>query len=667
MSGKAKKKSDPDDGRFRLSDFLIILLCLSGAAFCVNLFMIDLLSTLDAKNEKPVGTIIVKNNIVQRRMANRVLWDRLVVDSPAYMGDLIRTADISTATLNIDANSLDLSEKTLIRIQRSPDGDGLIQIDLAEGNLGLATGYGAGNLVLNLKGRTVKAGPETILNTKAGNDGMVVQVSKGTAVFTDGEQRREISAGAMVSLDANGRDRMEKAAVAIQPHPNARYLKNMPEPMRINFIWNGVNLDAGERLRLEIAEDKNFKRIIQVIENLDFTTEYALDAGVWYWRLSSMETAAENLILSTERFMVTDASETFLVSPVTDSLFRYQNDLPQLRFQWSQTENVSSYILEASVTPDFNNTWLRTQTSSVFLLDSNLGQGTWYWRVMPVFPPVYEGSAAFSPASHFRIEQGGPGDVALVLPEPVIEQPEPVIEQAEPVIEQPKPVPVRLGLLSPSTGSSVAGLTALRQQTVFRWSGEGDIERSRFILSKNSNPLQGRPEVEIINPDRTVRLNRLKEGTYYWTVEARGSDGVTSSARPRQLRITAIPLLPAPGNLQPTKDHRIGIEHLMESNSIDFSWSAVRGANAYILTLYERTDNGRRQILTRPPVNNTRWTLDNLGTLGRGSFFWHIEAVNRGSSGAVEQRGRIGEGSFTIDIPRPKQIEIEDPGTLYGY
>jgi hypothetical protein len=105
----------------------------------------------------------------------------------------------------------------------------------------------------------------------------------------------------------------------------------------------------------------------------------------------------------------------------------------------------------------------------------------------------------------------------------------------------------------------------------------------------------------------------------------------------------------------------------MESESIDFSWSAVQGANAYILTLLGETENGRRQIIRRPPENSTRWTLDNLAALGRGRFVWQIEAVNRGSAGAVEQRGRIGEGSFVIDIPRPAQIEIEDPGTLYGY
>jgi hypothetical protein len=374
-----------------------------------------------------------------------------------------------------------------------------------------------------------------------------------------------------------------------------------------------------------------------------------------------------NRALSTERFVITEAAGPDLLSPVTDTLFRYQNDPPQLRFHWSEMEDASFYILEASETPDFTSTWIRMQTSSVYLLDSSLGQKTWYWRVLPVFPSVYEGSAAFSPASYFHIEQNAAVETALILPE--IVPPEPVVERPEPVTEQPvlpAPVPVSLSLRSPAQGSSLAGLTALRQQTVFRWDGEGDIERSRFILSKNRNPLQGRPEVEIVNPDRTIRLNRLGEGTYYWTVEARSPDGLVSSASPRQLRVLPIPLLPAPLNLRPTAGHRVGIEHLMESETIVFSWSAVRGANAYILTIHEVTDNGRRQIVSRTE-NSTGWTLDNLAALGRGSFSWRIEAVNRGNTGAIEQRGRIGEGAFVIDIPRPAKIDIEDPGILYGY
>jgi hypothetical protein len=129
-------------------------------------------------------------------------------------------------------------------------------------------------------------------------------------------------------------------------------------------------------------------------------------------------------------------------------------------------------------------------------------------------------------------------------------------------------------------------------------------------------------------------------------------------------------LLAAPLNLQPPEGHRIGIAQLKESNSIVFTWSAVPGADAYIFTLYKittgslDTDDGRRQIIRVPPGNRRNWTLENIETLGEGTFIWQVEAVNV-SAGTIERRGRNAENSFVIDIPRSGQVQVEAPGALY--
>jgi hypothetical protein len=635
------------------------------------LFRLDLLKVFSSNNEKPVGVIIVKNNIVQRRIADRVLWDRLMVDSPAYVGDIIRTANQSTAALRIEDNLININENTLIRILRSPGTEDDLHIVLDGGNLSVNTGYGGGTITLNLMGRHVEIGSDTIINASVLNEGIVLQVNEGSAAFVGEDRRREIPSGTQLSLDANGTESMENVAMIIQPRPNARYLKSTPELLRINFSWVRINLDPGDTLRLELSDDKYFNNIVSIIDNLDVSAEASFDIGFWYWRLSSMgssDASVSQRFLASGRLTVIDASGPKLLSPVTESLFRYQNDLPRMRFNWSGKEEASSYIIEISESPDFYNPRLRTQTESVFLVNANLGQGTWYWRVAPVFPPVYEGRATFSPASLFRIEQSG--DVGLVLPdsepEPVIEPIiEPIIEQ--PVIEPPAPVPLKLSLLTPAHGTALPGLTALRQQTIFTWSSDRAVTRSRFVLSQNSNPLRGQPVREINNPGTTIRVNNLSEGVYYWTIEARSSDGLVSVAEPRQLRVTAIPLLPEPANLQPSRGQRIGIEELKTQTDIVFSWSAVQGANAYIFTLYEETGNGRQQIVRRQPENRINWTLENFGILGRGTFVWQVEAVNRNSSSVIEQRGRVGESTFILDVPTPGQVHIEDPGILYGY
>ena len=154
MSAKTRKKR-----AIGKVDLLVILLCLSGAAYFLNLFRLDLFAAISLQNEKPVGTILIRSNIVQRRMSNRVLWDRVRVDSPVYIGDLIRVADQSAATLDIAENQIDLDENTLIRILAAAnETEAAFQIELDSGSLSLSSGGSAG-LMLTIGKLQLNSGP----------------------------------------------------------------------------------------------------------------------------------------------------------------------------------------------------------------------------------------------------------------------------------------------------------------------------------------------------------------------------------------------------------------------------------------------------------------------------------------------------------------------------
>ena len=590
MSGTAQVNSR--NRTFRFLDILIILLCLSGAAASLNLFRLDLFRTINSQNEKPVGTIIIKNNTVQRRLEDRVLWDRLFVESPVYLGDLIRVADLSAASLHIESNSIDLGENTLIRITHAPGGDGGIQIELSRGNMYLDTGDGS--IALNVMGRRFLAGPGTVLNAGAGEDGMVLAISEGPVTAIDesrpGEGGKEpLPAGTVIALDAGGREKTQSAAVVTRPRPNARYLKNGPLNPEIAFAWSRINIEAGEALRLELALDRNFTRSAMVIENHDDRAKAALGAGLWHWRLSYSGT-----VLSMGQITVTDAPAPELISPVKGRLFRYQTNPPQLSFQWSKTEDASHYILEASDTADFSNPGIKKQTDAVSFTGSSLGKGTWYWRVMPVFPPVYEGSAAFSQVETFRIEQGDE------LKEPVWQ--EPVL--AAPVL--PEPVLAAVPAVS-------------RPAAPARRASPPPQNRQTAPVRRASPPPQNRPAT----PAPAVQ-----------------------------------PILGAPENRLPPTGYRIGINELRTQRRLNFTWSAVPEANAYIFTLYQQTGNGQRQILSTAPENRTEWTVDNIAVLDRGTFVWQVEAVSMGRDGTIVRHGRIEENSFILDIPVPGQPSV---------
>ncbi|MCL2412392.1 MAG: hypothetical protein FWC97_12200, partial [Treponema sp.] len=189
---------------FRFRDLLIIILCLFGIIFCFNLFRLDLFQSINLQNVQPVGTVTVRFNTVQRRLADRMLWDRLRNESPVFLGDIIRVAELSFATLNIEGQQIHLNENTLIRIQRAPDGLGL-QIDLAEGSIDVSTTEDGVNLQLSLIGQVVEAAGNSTINVISTSDHVIVHINEGAAqIITESGENTEIYSGSVVTIDSEG-------------------------------------------------------------------------------------------------------------------------------------------------------------------------------------------------------------------------------------------------------------------------------------------------------------------------------------------------------------------------------------------------------------------------------------------------------------------------------
>ncbi|GHV69336.1 hypothetical protein AGMMS49928_11220 [Spirochaetia bacterium] len=911
---KAGQRSWPQ----RVLDAVVILFCLAGTAVSLNLFRLDMFQTLQMQNLVPIGTISFKYKTAQRRLSDRVLWDQLQQESPVYAGDTIRTAGLSEAVIHFPGGSkVDLDENTLIQIQTS---GGRTRIDLEDGFLSLAAG--SGGLMIGSGGTVVEAVPDAVLSAGTGESGLTLRVNEGSVRLTDTEGiSREESAGAVISPASQ----VEPAAVVFAPRPNARFLNPRQEPLDLAFSWNRLNLAPEEPLKLEIAEDRRFNRIVQTFESRETAAQIALPSGLWYWRLTFADAA-----LATGRVSVVPAPAPSLITPSDGQVFRYRTRQPSLRFQWAGGE-ASSAILEAANNPDFINPRIQTEVHAASLTTSELGAGTWYWRVLPVYSGDFEGEVPYSSAASFTIEQSGlleapvplspvsgatiniaagRGDLyfswqgsveavswtiriagnrelqnpvitrtlrdtyyvygrrdqvlnagqyywgisqtdaegnespvspgrpfialagemiqrtvfppdgftiaetllpdtrftwksnlpfetrfqisdnadfsplavneivsgesfqgralppglwywrisaegeglsfqtparsftaasALAAPrmiEPVngrwvvLREKEPAVfrwqevsgaeyyqfrlyadaDHRRPVYEQNFSVDTfqslvmdnlpegryywtvqafvqetsgttrRTGLIagdqfslrklrpltleSPATGTIIEGLTALRQPVVLRWNTPETTGNSRFILSRNANPLNGTPARVINNPDRTINLNRLEEGIWYWTVQAETTDGFDiSAAVPRSFRVLPIPLLGEARNLMPRAGHIVGPAELRQSRSLTFSWQPVEGANAYIFTLF---GEARQEIIRIGPEERTSVILEDLSLLDLGNFVWQVEAVSRESGGLIEQRGRIGESRFTIDIPLPQPVRGGGAGTLYG-
>ncbi|MCL2764603.1 MAG: hypothetical protein FWD40_04920 [Treponema sp.] len=883
-------------------DFFIVLFCAGGVAVSLFLFQQDLFMTFRSLDNPPAGVVTVKFNTVQRRLEDRVVWDRLFDDSPVYNGDIIRIARDSGAVLNIDESEIELGENTLIRIQK--DEGRPLQIEFFTGEASIIANRDGEAVLLSIGDRVVEAAPGTVFNIRTvqdilGNESLVLNVTDGEAQIRQDGQISFIPAGSLIVQDTQGNESRQPMAAVIHPRPNARFLKTEQHPLSVDFSWARINMQQPELLRLEIAEDRNFANIVQIIDNLDSNTAADFNPGLWHWRLS-----LEGNVLAGGRISVTDASAPSLLSPAHGHVFQSSAAVPQIQFRWSEIADAQFYILQLSDSPDFYNPEISRQVQSSSFVIPNLNTGTWYWRVQPVFSSDFEGAARFSQTSSFQIALQPAAELAAVelkspnvnspvvlgedsrdfhfswtavneaisytfqisasnnfinplvtktlrdnfytyraddgvlapgqyywrviyttadghssapaqarsfiamekeiihrllfppdrhrlredetaeliftwesdlmhdrrfqvssLPDfsrmqldvpvtgynysgislppgewywrvsarddgpvvpavarrfnveaapvawianPALEETAAAIEQAMPFalrqteadwqfimseaiagdtaaaamsleaiaarsleaaaasITQPPP-PVFVRLISPSNDAVVPGLIALRQPTQFRWDIDEEIVSSRFVLSRRANPGVGRPDIEIINPQRTVSINALQEGLWYWSVEARTRSGrLVTAQSPRQLRVQPIPLLPAAENRSPSAGYTLGPQQLREQRQIEFSWTAVQGANSYIFTIYRESSVQRQQVYQTETRSQLNHNLD-ISLLGEsGNYTWQVEAVFYNNNGRIEQRGRTAENSFVINAPRPGRVQTVDMGVLYG-
>jgi len=488
---KSTEKNNPNDNspekpvkRKWFADTFVVVFCVSGALFSLNLFRLDLFQSIASQNKKPMGAVTVKYNNVQRRFSDRVLWSRLTVKSPVYLGDLIRVAEYSAATLNINDGIIDINENSLIRIRASSDGEGGVVIDLGSGSLSITGSDSAdGSIALNVMGRIIAPTAGATMSASTGEKGMTLKVNEGSVIIKEKDgQSRSMSAGEALILDTEGVEKAEPAAVVTLPRPNARFLKNNVEPVNIRFAWNALNIEQKTPLRLEIASGPNFKRIVRTVEGVD-SSNVALGAGIWYWRLSY-----QNTVLSSGQFTIVDAAISASTSPIQDGLFRYRENSPIVRFEWQPVEEASYYILEAGLTPDIINPTITKQTAVASLVEMSMEAGTWYWRVKPVFSSLYEGSTVFSQVSSFRIEK---------IEEPVI------VAQPVTVAQNEENLPEAQEQTEPEPESNSTVIFANAEWTAYSKSSKSNISSAK-------EKIEG-AEREVL----TINVN-LESGTQKW-------------------------------------------------------------------------------------------------------------------------------------------------------
>lgn len=170
-------------------DILIVLIGAVGAIYCGYLFIQDINATLTRQGEQPVGAIVSRYNIVQRRFSNRLAWDRLFNNSPVYNGDIIRTSNLSEATISFDhGDEISLFSNTLVQVFIDSEGN---RID-----------FSAGELIINTPeiSRMEQAIAESRQGSRRRRDSGDTERLQRSMVINTGDQRVRVERGSAIRL-----------------------------------------------------------------------------------------------------------------------------------------------------------------------------------------------------------------------------------------------------------------------------------------------------------------------------------------------------------------------------------------------------------------------------------------------------------------------------------
>jgi hypothetical protein len=703
---KSREASPLSPRAFGPADLVYIGFCAAAFIAATGLFWKDLNLTLTRLSDQPVGTVTYLSHGVQRRFVDRILWDRLRQESPVYSGDYVRTAKLSQAVLSLSGgDSIELDENTLIQIALERDG---VRIDLAGGELSVDSPRGA----VRIKAGTtvVETSSGSVARAAATAAGLDVAALEGSVEIREGSERRSVAAGETytAAMDASGGalSRGAGRVTALSPRPSAKLLNNGEGPLAVAFRWAGPG--ENERVALAIAEDQGFSRIVRTIEAAGDGATAELASGVYYWRVYPLSEAGMDPPQGAAggRLTVVSAPAPRLVGPQPGETFRFSTARPGIRFRWTACEGAAAYLVEAADNPGMANPAYRSQVQATgnetgSAIGSGLEQGTWYWRVTPVYGRDFEGTAPASATGQFRIER------AASLP-----RPEPLERQEALYLE----------------GNAA----------YFAWKQEEEAVSYTFLLSERED--LSRPVIQATARDNyyafAAKGAGLAPGQYYWGVRQTGMDGQYSEPSPAQRvmvfagapseRASPIPAalaapaalaetppateapeplspepppraptppaaartppaaapartapaatvpaapppqepatpepLPGPAKLRPAPGSVLTEEILARDRRIDFSWNAVSGAASYLFTIHQGGEEIFRQTLQSPS-----YSLTDLSVLDEGTFAWRVQALPANQNAALP--GETAESRFVIELEEIQAAEGNQSGVMFG-
>ncbi len=515
--------------KFSGSDLAVSAAVLLGAAGLMTLFVMDINAYSTRSGEKPLGTVVFKKLSATRKAPSGLGWERMRNNGPVYDADTLRTAAFSEASVNFDdGTSLDVYENSMLRLDF---GEKSKDLEFLSGEISVGSSREGTSYTISYSAGRIDVGKGAKATFSRDADRLSVEVSRGSAnlVRQDGSSQ-SIAQNQELQVDVKSGDAklVARSIAPTEPERNARLLCLAQGRSILEFAWeldgaaaSGARAADRREYNLEISSSKDFADAAISLKGLSTSRASvpvaggtaasgqasapgkgipALQDGTWYWRVRD-DKGDESPV---RKFSLTSAEPPRPAFPQAGSSYAYRRIKPEIHFAWTGMDAASAYLFELASDPGFSKPAVRARATTTSLTVSDLGEGSWYWRVKPIH--AYE----------------------LVGQEPATEVRRLSIAKSSDM-RAPQPA-------TPLDGSLYQVQDAQGKGLAFAWEPQPEAASYELLVSRSkdfSSPIMATSAgLTYIRLTGEGCAALRKAGTYYWGVRWKDREGSFSPASP---------------------------------------------------------------------------------------------------------------------------------------
>ncbi|PJZ46503.1 FecR domain-containing protein [Leptospira brenneri] len=618
----------------------LVLFTLLGVAFLFSiLFYLDLNRKIGIGDREVVGTIFFKNNIVQRKFEDEVIWEKLENNSPLTNKDTIRSEAFSDALIRLkDGTEINIDENSMFNLDLTGEEPNL---EFTQGSLEVKKDDSKPNqLKITSSGSeiNVDSGNVKIEKSKERELSLFVEKGKTTVKQKDGKSLA-VEEGKKAEFKKTGIE-IKKIPVVLVAPTSQKLFYTEPDDVSVHFQWK---LEPGYKdSNLEISRSPNFQMTL-INEKVEGTqTSFRLKEGTFYWRLKVKNKQGTDFEFSEiNKFFVTKLESFQGESPEQGAVFPFVQTFPLVTLTWSKLTTANSYKLVLSNSPKLTNPIKQLETTANQISYDDLKEGTYYWKVI---------AKSSFPDTKDRESQ--------VLS---------FIIKKQNSIPAPK-------WLRPTNESEISADEIKQNQAILIWDGNAELKSYQLKIANDPKMKNIVFSEETSSNFLLPNWNELGKGNFYASLVGKSKEGKETETS-TILSFTVVdkkkkqePIEEPNENKQEPKLEMMSpngtIVQMKGKNSLDFQWK-VSGTtpDKYDLVLYQHIAD-KKSAIYKITTKESKHSLKDLGILDEGTFSWDL-SVYKDSNLLLSRKGSFILALDQFKSLKPSDIEFISPKRLY--